>query len=102
MSAVRPAFDELIHQPHRLRICVALSVAQEVSFQALCDDLDLAMPTLSKQLKMLTDAGYVETAKSRGEGRPTTWASLTKSGRAALDGHLAALRELANQVGTGQ
>lgn len=95
------SFDELIHQPHRLRICVALSVPGEVSFQALCDDLELAMPTLSKQLKMLADAGYVKTSKARGEGRPTTWASLTPKGRKALQGHLAALRELAAQVEGG-
>lgn len=94
-----PRFDELVHQPHRLRICVLLSAAEEMSFQALCEELDISMPTLSKQLKMLTDAGYVTTSKSRARGRPATWARLTKPGYAALQGHLAALRKLAEDAG---
>ena len=95
----QPHFDDLIHQPHRLRICVILSAAEEVSFQTLCEELDIAMPTLSKQLKMLTDAGYIATTKSRALGRPTTWARLTSAGRTALQGHLAALRQLADEAG---
>ena len=93
-----PRFDDLVHQPHRLRICVILSVTEEASFQALCEELDVAMPTLSKQLRMLTDAGYVKTRKQASGGRPTTWASLTKKGRIAVKGHLAALQELAARV----
>lgn len=92
------AFDDLVHQPHRLRICVLLAAAEQMSFQALCDELSVAMPTLSKQLKMLTDAGYVSTTKERATGRPVTWARLTPRGRRALQGHLAALRQLAAQA----
>lgn len=94
-----PRFDELMHQPHRLRICVILSAAETVSFQALCDELAVGVPTLSKQLKILTDAGYVTTTKTRGRGRPATWAALTATGRGALAGHLAALRQLADGAG---
>lgn len=95
-----PLFDELIHQPHRLRICVILAASDEVSFQTLCDDLDLAMPTLSKQLKMLTEAGYVQASKKPFMGRSSTWAKLTKKGRLALAGHLAALAQLAADAGS--
>lgn len=91
----QPRFDDLVHQPHRLRICVILSAAENASFQALCEELGVAMPTLSKQLKMLADAGYVSTRKEKLGGRPSTWAALTTQGRQALAGHLAALRELA-------
>lgn len=98
MKTPVPLFDELIHQPHRLRICVLLAGGREMSFQALCEDLDLPMPTLSKQLKMLGDAGYLTTSKARGDGRPTTWARLTPTGVRALHGHLAALRQLAEQA----
>lgn len=94
-----PLFDELIHQPHRLRICVLLSTVEHMSFQALCEDVDVSMPTLSKQLKMLSEAGYVATSKTSGPGRSTTRASLTQAGRRALTGHLDALRELAAQAG---
>ncbi|MCE1178547.1 MAG: transcriptional regulator [Micrococcales bacterium] len=96
MSA--PHFDELVHQPHRLRICVILSAVEQASFQALCEELGVSMPTLSKQLRMLADAGYVTTDKRPSGTRPATWATLTKKGRAALQGHLAALRELADQA----
>ncbi|WP_116114864.1 winged helix-turn-helix domain-containing protein [Austwickia chelonae] len=93
-----PPFDELIHQPHRLRICVLLAGVEEMSFQALCDELDVTMPTLSKQLKMLTEAGYVKTRKFTLSKRQSTWAHLTPAGSAALKAHLAALRSMADQV----
>lgn len=93
-----PVFDDLIHQPHRLRICVLLAGAEEVAFQALCEELGVAMPTLSKQLKMLSEAGYVTTRKTFPSGRAATWARLTTAGRHALTGHLAALKSLVEQV----
>ncbi len=90
-----PRFDEVIHAPHRLRICVMLSAADEMDFGAIRDDLGVADSVLSKQLKVLTDAGYVELKKPQGRGRIRTWARLTKTGRTALAGHLAELRRLA-------
>lgn len=89
------AFDELIHSPLRLRICAALDAATEVEFAALEEMLDVSTSLLSKQLRILTDAGYVELDKRRQPiGRPRTWVRLTLSGRRAWAGHAAALREL--------
>lgn len=89
------AFHELIHSPLRLRICAALDAATEVEFAALEEMLDVSTSLLSKQLRILTDAGYVELDKRRQPiGRPRTWVRLTLSGRRAWAGHAAALREL--------
>ena len=95
MRPVQPAFDETIHAPHRLRIMVALSTVESMEFGAIRDDLGVADSVLSKQLKVLVDAGYVTLDKPTGlGGRPRTWAKITKAGRAALAGHLAELRRL--------
>lgn len=91
------AFDETIHAPLRLRICVMLAGVDTVEFGALRDDLGVADSVLSKHLKVLADAGYVRLDKPTGlGGRPKTWAKLTAAGRTALKGHLATLRELAS------
>lgn len=92
------AFDDLIHAPARLRICVMLASADAVEFAVLRGHLDVADSVLSKHLKALVDAGYVELSKPTGQGRVRTWASLTARGRSALAGHLAALREMTESV----
>ena len=93
--AATPAFDEIIHSPNRLRICVLLSTVDSMEFAALRDDLGVADSVLSKHLATLSDAGYVTLTRPTGlGGRPRTWARLTTTGHHALHGHLAALREL--------
>lgn len=87
-------FDEVIHAPHRLRIAAQLARVESMEFGALRDDLQVADSVLSKQLKVLTDAGYVSLDKPTGKGRVKTWAKLTPAGRRALEGHVAALQEL--------
>lgn len=100
MSSPGQAFDETIHAPHRLRIMVALSTVESMEFGALRDDLGVADSVLSKQLKVLVDAGYAKLDKPTGMGgRPRTWARITRSGRTALAGHLAALQALAASAG---
>ena len=93
---VPPAFDEIVHAPHRLRICALLAPVDSMEFGAVRDELGVADSVLSKQLKVLVDAGYATTTKATGEtGRARTWLSLTREGRRAFAGHLAALQELA-------
>lgn len=99
MSAVTPAFDEVVHAPIRLRICVMLAPVASAGFQGLREDLDVADSVLSKHLKTLSEAGYVSLRREGAKGkRPTTWVTLTKAGRMALNGHLAALEQLAAQA----
>ena len=88
-------FDETIHSPNRLRICAALSVARQVEFAALEQGLGVSKSLLSKQLKVLIDAGYVAVErKPQPFGRPRTWVGLTSAGRRAYRNHVAALRKI--------
>lgn len=92
-----PAFDEVIHAPHRLRMCALLAPVESMEFGAVRDELGVADSVLSKQLKVLVDAGYAATSKATGErGRARTWLHLTRDGRRAFAGHVSALRELAD------
>ncbi|GAA4519212.1 transcriptional regulator [Brachybacterium paraconglomeratum] len=94
-----PEFHELIHAPVRLRICGMLRPMSEVEFSVLRDTLQLKDANLSKNLKLLADAELVKLRKEfspvRDDARRLTWVSLTVNGRAALAGHLAALRAIA-------
>lgn len=95
-AVVPPKFDEIIHAPHRLRICVILSAVDTMEFGAIRDELAVADSVLSKQLKVLTEAGYVELNKPLGQGgRAKTWVTITAAGGTALRGHLAELQRLA-------
>lgn len=95
-ARVSACFDETIHAPLRLRICVLLSPVESMAFSALREELDVAESVLSKHLKTLIDVEYVSLKKTSDGGRRATWAALTRSGRQALRGHLAALQELAD------
>lgn len=95
MTEQSDAFDELIHSPVRLRICAALSTATALEFTAVENALLVSTSTLSKQLKILGDAGYVTLEKRQQSfGRPRTWISLTLNGRRAFDAHVDTLRRL--------
>ena len=88
-------FDETIHSPNRLRICAALSAARQVEFATLGQGLGVPKSLLSKQLKVLIDAGYVAVErKPQPFGRPRTWVGLTSAGRRAYRNHVAALRKI--------
>lgn len=98
MTGRRPAaqFDEIIHAPHRLRICALLAPVESMEFGTVRDELGVADSVLSKQFRVLADAGYAATSKAAGaSGRARTWLALTRAGRTAFTGHLEALRELA-------
>ncbi len=82
----------------RLRICGLLRSVAKVDFAVLRDTLDISDPTLSKHLKLLSDAGIVETKKgassTRTDFRRITWLSLTPSGKRTFDLHLQALQAI--------
>jgi DNA-binding MarR family transcriptional regulator len=88
------AFDEVIHAPHRLRICTALSAAQKVEFGYLLEHLDLSKSALSKHLSHLADAGYVRQDRAVREARSRLWLSLTDEGKQAYGAHVRALQQI--------
>lgn len=93
-----PAFDEIIHAPWRLRTCSLLAPVDSMAFSLVRDSLGITAAHLSKQVKILTDAGYVKATKaaepSRSDSRKATWLSLTPAGRRAFEAHVAELRRL--------
>ncbi len=92
MSDPTAAFDEVIHAPLRLRICAFLDAVSSAEFGAVREMLDVADSVVSKHLKVLTEAGYVELEKPTGRGRVRTWVKLTEAGKKAYRGHVEALR----------
>ena len=93
-DTVEPLFDDVVHARHRLAICALLNDVDAVSFATVRETLEVNDYVVSKHVKVLAEAGYVETRKSRDLGRSQTWLHLTEDGRAAYLGHLAALREM--------
>lgn len=95
MSVSEAAFDELIHAPLRLRICALLSPVRWLGFADIRDSLQISDSVLSKHLSALAQAGYLEVSRVRADSRSRRQVTLTKPGRTALRGHLAALQAIA-------
>ncbi|MFI7495983.1 transcriptional regulator [Kocuria sp. M4R2S49] len=95
-------FDDLIHSPLRLRICGLLNAAESVAFSVVRDTVGVTDAHLSKQVKVLTDAGYVNVMKAgsldREDARRVAWLSLTSKGRKAFGAHVLALRQILPEV----
>lgn len=89
------AFDELIHAPLRLQICAMLSPVRSLPFSEIRDSLEVSDSVLSKHLSALAEADYVEVSRVRADSRSRRQVTLTKAGRTALGGHLAALQAIA-------
>lgn len=101
MTTPPSEFNELIHAPVRLRICALLRPVSELEFAVLRDTLSLSDPHLSKNLRLLGDAGFVllrkESSDTASDARKRTRVSLTTDGRGAIEGHLAALALIAGE-----
>jgi DNA-binding MarR family transcriptional regulator len=87
-------FDTTIHAPNRLRICALLDTAGEAEFGLIQEQLELSASALSKHVTVLMDAGYVGQRKAVRDTRQRVWLHLTRPGRDAYRGHLAALRAI--------
>jgi DNA-binding MarR family transcriptional regulator len=90
------AFDDLIHAPLRLQICAVLAPVQSLPFADIRDNLQISDSVLSKHLSALAEAGYVMVSRVRANSRSRRQVTLTKRGRTALRGHLAALQAIAS------
>ncbi|MDK8843498.1 transcriptional regulator [Corynebacterium striatum] len=106
LSALNPIIQPL----NRFKICAALRAfgavegqqRKEMRFGALRDETGLTDAMLSKQLKVLEEAGFVTRFREYGSTRAkdTVWVMLTAEGKNVFDSHLAALREIAGDVVT--
>ena len=94
MTAAR--FDELIHPSTRLSLVALLAAADWAEFAFLRDQLNLSDSALSKQLSTLEEAGYIQIERPLRDSRRRVRARLTAAGATAFQGHVAALREIAD------
>ena len=85
-------FDELIHPSTRLSIVALLAAADWTDFAYVRDRLGLSDSALSKQFATLEEAGYIAIDRPVSNRRRRVRVRLTGAGRAAFDGHVAALR----------
>ena len=87
-------FDEIVHAPNRLQICAMLAAGESAGFPAVREGLGVADSVLSKHVRVLHEAGYVAIHKATCASRVRTSLSLTTAGRAAYQGHVAALQAI--------
>lgn len=86
--------DPLLAAPKRLAALGVLNAAREVEFAFIRDHLDLSDSDLSKQMRALSDVGYVRVKKTGKAASRKTWFRITPAGRRALQAHVQALNEL--------
>ncbi|MBV9413596.1 MAG: transcriptional regulator [Solirubrobacterales bacterium] len=90
----QPRLDPIVHAPKRLQLCAILASVDEAEYAALREALGVTDSVLSKQLKILEDAGYVKLTKTTVDSRVRTRAWLTKSGRRAFAAHVAEFQRI--------
>ena len=89
--------DEIIHQSTRLKIMAALNALPRLEMLEFVRLRAIAGATdgnLGAHLTTLEKAGYVEIVKDFAGRKPRTRIRVTKTGRRALDKHIAYLREI--------
>jgi DNA-binding MarR family transcriptional regulator len=96
-TAVR--FDEIVHAPNRLQICAILSAVSSADFATVRQALAVSDSVLSKHVRVLQEAGYIDVHKSTCASRVRTSLSLTGAGLAAYNGHVAALGAIVRNEG---
>ncbi|HEY2725088.1 MAG TPA: transcriptional regulator [Pseudonocardiaceae bacterium] len=91
--------DEIIHPVTRLSICGLLAAGADwVEFAVVRDSVGVSDSVLSKQSRVLEDAGYLEVRKGAVGRRPRTWFRLTPAGRDAFTAHVAWLQNAARRA----
>ncbi|MEU5399940.1 transcriptional regulator [Streptomyces sp. NPDC005963] len=95
MTHPRKSLDTFIHAPVRFSIAATLASVDEADFRTLRDTIEVTDSALSKQIALLEQAEYVKVRKAFVGKRARTWLSLTRKGRTAFTGHIAALQEIA-------
>ena len=94
VTAVQPRFDPVVHAPPRLQICGLLAAVDRMEFPSVRESVGVSDSVLSKHVKQLEEAGYVEIRKATVASRQRTSLSLTEAGRAAFAAHVAELRRI--------
>jgi DNA-binding HxlR family transcriptional regulator len=91
-------FDEVVHQRHRLGVMVVLTEAKRADFTYLKRVLELTDGNLGRHLQVLEEAGLVSLDKVFEQGKPRTWVTLTRQGRAALSREVDTMERLIRRI----
>ena len=97
-------FDEIIHQPLRLRIMAALNAMPTragLEFVRLKSLTGATDGNLGAHIETLAKAGYVAVEKAFVAKRPQTTVILTPAGRAAFARHVAQLQQIIDSAQRG-
>ncbi|WP_346621417.1 transcriptional regulator [Blastococcus montanus] len=94
MTTVAPRFDPVIHAPPRLQVCGLLAVVDTMDFATVREEVGVSDSVLSKHVRQLEEAGYVQVRKATRASRVRTTLALTAEGRRAFDAHVAELRRI--------
>ena len=90
--------NDVVHHRTRLGILAILREADRAEFGYLRDTLQLSDGNLSRHLRTLEQAGFIEVHKGYHGRRPRTWLSLTAAGSHALDHEITTLRALVSRL----
>ena len=88
--------DVHLHQPVRTRIAAFLITRGEATFTEIKKELEITDGNLDAHLRKLITAGYIQSEKRSGQGRPQTFFSLSDSGITAFENYLEILKKLLN------
>ncbi|MER7013172.1 transcriptional regulator [Saccharopolyspora sp. NPDC000359] len=94
-----PGRDPIFETGPRLGLCALLQGAEWVDFATARDMLGATDSAISRHSRALEDAGYLEVRKGSVGRRPRTWFRLTRTGQAAIKGHLDWLAQLHQNLG---
>lgn len=87
--------DKTIHEKGRLSIMTLLASRVEPwPFQDLKSELEMSDGNLITHLRTLATAGFLDSERLTGDGRPQTLYRLTSAGRKAFEAYLAVLEQI--------
>ncbi|WP_430972121.1 winged helix-turn-helix domain-containing protein [Sunxiuqinia rutila] len=94
MKNIIQNLDKAFENKLRLGIMSILSVNASTSYNSLKETLEATDGNLASHLKHLEKVGYLSVTKSFINRKPNTEYSITESGKAAFEKHLAALEAI--------
>jgi DNA-binding MarR family transcriptional regulator len=92
--AALSGLDPLVHAPARLMVMTYLYVVEQIDYVYLHRVSGLSWGNLSKHLRKLEEAGYLETEKTFEDKKPKTSIRLTDKGRRAYREYKDSIQEV--------
>src|SRR5471030_1871660 len=95
-------FDDIIHQPVRLKIMAALKAlpcGEQLEFVRLRAIVEATEGNLGAHIGTLEKAGYIEVEKDFVGKKPRTRIAISAGGRTAFDQHVTYLQSILGNLG---